>query len=256
MRGFLQPVRYIQYIIRRFLFLRTQVKIILWLGCLSAMLIIIANCSTTRQVRTLPAGSHKMDVSLGGPLFSNFGFIMPTPILSLSYQYGWHDKFTIGGSAYLTPVFLGFGYFEVNTATELFKQTANHSPWSWLPSATLIFNLPFTTDFYSSIEFFPELGTILSWRFGAPNGDFSQIFYLGATGYFNFYGITLSTPSLFLPALLVGHSFRFSDLHLNVEVKWQHFNQVNRYKAIRYVGIDELGALAIYLSLSYQLGSG
>ena len=67
---------------------------------LAMALLMLAGCSTIRQVTPLEQGVHRV----GGPVFTNLGVPIPIPMLSVDYAYGVTDWLTMGAAVHVTPI--------------------------------------------------------------------------------------------------------------------------------------------------------
>ena len=203
-------------------------------------------CSTVRQVRPLEPGDHSVAMSVGGPLFSDLGFPIPVPVISVDYQYGLLDGLSVGGAFHITPVFFGlFGMIETNVTVGLMDQTG------FLPATSLHVNCILLSDFSTSWLVFPELGIVPSW-----NLTDEILLYVGATALVNLYPKTSGLPkdSYVIPSFLVGSQLGFGNLAVTAECRLSNPFASNADRGVHFMGIGAFGAFAPYVSVSYTFG--
>lgn len=211
-----------------------------------AVAALLTSCATIHAVRPLRRGQQQVNVSLGGPLFTNLGFPMPVPLLSVNYLYGLTNDLSVGGTAYVTDALFGTGHFEANGIWQIVNQRG-----AAIPALSLEANLHVITDFKTSLQFFPELNLTPSWAIGP------FLLYGGAGAMFNFYPNMADGTSrqyLAIPDFYLGAVWHSRNWRVTAELKYLNPFQLNYPAAPSYIGIGEWGALAPFVAVSYRFG--
>jgi hypothetical protein len=151
---------------------------------ISALTIVLVSCTAVNQVRTVGKGNSAVEISLGGPMFTNLGGAMPVPNILTGYRYGVRRDMDISAVINITGLIMP-GVFDVITGVHwipiqpgIGKQSDSPSRgWNLSGSATV----QWVTDFNHGLVVFPAIELIGGRRFEWFNPFF------GASCGFNFY---------------------------------------------------------------------
>lgn len=215
-----------------------------WL--LGLALVLTSACSGVRTVRPLSPGQNQLSLSLGGPLFDTLGIPLPVPMLSLDYQYGWTEHWTVGGALHLTPLVFGIlGMAELNT---LYGAS---TPQGGLPGVSLYGNVILFTDLVTGLTILPDLGILAYWEIAGRLRP-----YTGVSAMLNFYPRTAGLPkeTWILPSFIIGAEWLLGYWDISLECRLIHPSGNTEGKAVHFVGLGGYGAWAPYLSVSYRFG--
>jgi len=216
--------------------------------------VILAGCSTIRQVTPLAKGEHRLGLGVGGPLFTNLGAPIPMPMLSVDYAYGITDRLTAGAAVHVTPIIFNLcGMGEVFATYGLMTQSG------LIPAISVGVDTLLLSDFSTSFFAFPQVNAIASWRLNSVLS-----LYAGADVIVNFYPKTAGLPMDgeiapgvpvgLLPSFPLGVQLSFGRFQLSAEARLIQPFSVSKYLIVHYVGLGGYGAVGVYVSASYLLG--
>ena len=163
----------------------SKVKKFLLSGFLFAVVMFFFSCTATRQVRTIGKGNKGIEVTLGGPFFTNLGSPLPMPNLFIGGRYGLMQDLDIAVHYNLTapiipgiPLDLITGIYWVPLQPGIRNQ--EKSPYrGWGAGGS--FAVQWLTDFKSGFVALPAIELSGGWRYKWINP------FVGLALGFNFY---------------------------------------------------------------------
>lgn len=166
---------------------------------------------------------------------------------SVSYQYGFTDWLTAGGSVQLTPILFGmFGFGEINATVGALNQSGA------LPAVSVQTSLHLLSDFSTAFQLFPETNAMVSWQLGK-----AFLVYGGGGGMWNFYrekGGGLPRDALFIPSFVSGLQVMLGKWDITTELKLIAPFNVSSSVLFGYIGLGSNGVFAPYISVSRRFG--
>ncbi len=178
----------------------------------------------------------QLNTSLGGPLATAFGTVIPLPYSVAGGTYGLTDRLDAHADLHLTAA--AFKYFGMTPGLTWFPEL---HMGKWVPSLTgdvLVFS-----D-WRQTRLFPGLAATVARPLGArwvPYGGMRQTFQ------------TTRGPAN-VPALYAGTTFRVGRTRLLAEFGWLASNRDNRRNPVNYKGIAHRGAISAQVGLALDMG--
>jgi hypothetical protein len=215
---------------------------------LLAVLLGLNACSPSRFVRPLAQKEVAVSATLGGPLFSNFGAPIPTPMTTLTGAYGINHRLT--GFASFHPTSAAFGVIQLDLGVVHSFLEAD----GWQPGVSLNPTAGFAVDVWEGrAKFWPQLDLNAWWDYG----ERKHYFYAGLSCWMELAGTRAHgdpQPQTILPAFQIGNVLSFNTLDFQLEVKANNFTQSNTDATISWVGLGGRGGLGIYLGVTKRFG--
>ena len=211
----------------------------------------IASCTATHSVRTVGKGNSAVEMSLGGPFFTNLGGAIPAPNLFIGGRYGVRDDLDVSLEYNLTsPIVPGitldgiFGahYVPIQPGIGHQRDTKNKG-WSLATAAAL----HLLTDFQNGAIAIPETELAGGWRYKWFNP------YIGLSLALHFYRPYDHTEPVFLSPFVgadfiinkkatVGFRLTLYDVLYNMygsQVDWVYLvNDTSAHKKYGMIGLS------------------
>ena len=209
-----------------------------------ALCLFVAGCSGSRIVQPLNKGQWQTAVAGGGPIVDGDDGALPLALSSASVAYGFSQQTTGYVGMGLTSSIHDVYHMDIGFTHELI------TPFDYQPGITLSPALNLFRDKAGlDTTYYPQLDVNAYWL-----GAFRQdIFYIGLSNWFE-----LSTTKAhdqkqnqhWIPTVHGGYTFQWDRWGLNLEMKYIAPTKNNENKLIDYVGIENQGVIATYLSIS------
>jgi hypothetical protein len=204
-------------------------------------------CSISREGRPVGEGQFAAGVSLGGPLFTNLGPPIPTPVLAPYGRYGLRHDLDLDFGLDLTPA--AAQGLDVGAAYELLDQRgaiptvmAGARLYGFVNALGFTGQQdPVTGQGYSlEPHLFEEVYGNVSWTLGQP--------WLVWTGVDLF---AQAQHGVFAPSPLAGVEYRFTHLGLAAECKWLEVQHNQEFSTLAFVGPGHYGAIALQVGVNF-----
>lgn len=231
--------------------MRAHERLVLVLPPLLAA-VALAGCSLTREVRPVGQGNFAAGLSVGGPLFTNLGGAIPTPIASVYGRYGILPKLDLDFALDLTPT--SAQGLDLGAAYEVLEQTGPAPAMMIGARGYMFVNAdgftgkvnPDTGSAYTlEPKAFEEIYANVSWEVGHP-----WLVYAGVDLF------AQAEEKVFEPSILAGVEYRFTHVGIAAEVRDVAFTTNQKYSTFEYIGPGGYGALSFQLGLNiYPSGS-
>lgn len=205
---------------------------------LLGLALLLAGCGA--QMRQLPLGAKnaQLNASLGGPLATAFGAVIPLPYSVIGGTYGVTDRLEVHADLHVTAA--AFKFFGATPGVTWFPSLP---VGRWVPSLTadaLVFS-----DLKQT-RVFPGLAATVARPLGRR-----WVPYAGMRHTFQ----TTRGP-VNIPSLYAGTALRLGRAQFVGELGWLATNRDNRLNPVDYKGIAHRGALSTQLGVSLDLGRG
>ena len=241
-----------------------MLKSIFKIGLLSAVIFSSSSCSSTRFVVPLDDRQQAISAEFGGPLLNFAGTTIPTPLASVTHAYGINKNLTVHNSVHLTSLAYGTFHLESGLLRNLFYAEKPRIGFSYSPGVNLMID-----RFEWNFRVYPQLDMNLYW-FITGQGDRNcdcpgaegkrpLIFYTGSSTWFEFsqtkaHGLDQEKNIFINPQ--VGMMYMGKKLNYQLEAKWLYSSRRNDNLVPDYVGINNRGAVGVYLTISKFLNHG
>jgi hypothetical protein len=201
-------------------------------------------CHVSRVIQPLDKGEHQIGLGAGGPTIELGGNVLPVPLSSIHYAYGWQDRTTLFGGLHLTS--LGYGVAQVDIGgTYGFLE-----PSSWKPGLSTSVSGNFLLDFWTyTPSLYPQLDANLYWNYGQKQ----HVAYLGATNWLELRSMRshgVVQDRRFLSGIQLGTSINHQLWSFGLEGKWLAPTRDSRNVTVAYKGFNGMGATGIYLTIN------
>lgn len=206
-----------------------------------------AGCSTTRSVRPVGEGRFGGGLSVGGPVFTNLGAPIPTPLVSVFGRYGVGPKTDVDVGLHL-PVIRSVG-LDVG-ASHLVLEPAGFVPAVMVGGRLYFYgNVAALTGprtdggtFGFAPRVYEEVQATASWE---PT---PQVLLWAGLNVF----AQVETAS-FRPSLLAGLEFKpIPEFGVALELKQMSFLENQQFAVVDFIGPGNFGAFAVMLGFRYQ----
>ena len=210
----------------------------------SVAILMATSCAPTRFVEPLPQGRLAATASLGGPLISYSGLVIPTPLTTVAMGYGLTGTETAFGALHLTSALFKDVQGELGIVHRFM------APDGWLPglSASYVLNLAEATR-DNSFKLWPQLDVNGYWHYGASQ----NVVYVGLSNWWELSNTRNDgEPQTrhWLPAIEVGHVFTGATWSYTTELKYLSPGVANEPNAVGYHGIGGNGTFGVYIGLT------
>ncbi len=126
-------------------------------------------CTSTLPVRTVGKGNSALEVTGGGPLFSDLGVTIPMPNLLIGWRYGMSKEVDISAHYNLTTAFIQDIALHLNTSLHYIPIQPGISRQESTPykghSLGIAFHIQWLSDFRTDLMILPALETSYGYRF-------------------------------------------------------------------------------------------
>ncbi len=209
----------------------------------------LQGCSMTREVRPVGKGNVAAGLSVGGPLFTNLGGAIPTPILSPYVRYGLLKNLDLDFALDLTPaavqgadIGLGYEFRDQKGGIPAVMGGARVYGFGNMLAGT---DRPagYTGKYTLAPTAFEEIYGNVSW--------------IVARHWLLYAGVDLfaqAEQGIFIPSVLVGAEYRFTHVGIQAELKEEGFDVNKEFSTVEFLGPNHYGALAFQLGLNIYFG--
>jgi hypothetical protein len=212
-----------------------------------AALLLLASCSSVRQLRPLRKNESSVRLSAGGPLAGEVKW-MPIPQLGIGYNRGLLDTvLDVEAGWYVTSALYGIMHLDLGV---------NWRPWlhqGLRPGLMLSPKAFFLTDFSpGGFRAYPDLGVTAFWE---PR-DLWYL-YAGVESWFELHTERTDGNKQqhhWLPAPYLGTDMGSAKWRFQVEVRMYTPNLKNTGRKITNVGIGDYGIWGVFLGVSRSFG--
>lgn len=206
-----------------------------------SLLYLFSSCAPSRFVKPLEKNQQAVNLSLGGPLFEYSDMVIPMPLLTAAYGYGFDSTLTGFGAVNITSALYGNLQVELGVTKQLVKQNNYIPAVSITPVANLIYRDK------DAFKFYPQLDLSAFWE---CNSNRNYV-YTGISNWFELSGKKAheqDQQNHWLVSPYIGHSFvrRKWDLILEVKVLAPNISYVSNVVDYRSP-FGKNGAFGIYV---------
>ncbi len=223
-------------------------------------ILFLISCTATNQVRTVGKGKTGLEITLGGPMFTNLGAPIPIPNLFVGARYGLRQDLDLAAYYNLTgPIIPGIGF---DVITSIFwipiqpglRNQEDTPKKGWGAGGS--FMLQWVTDFKHGLIILPAMEIGGGWR----NKWFNP--FIGTSVGLNFYRPHNKTPIVQLNPFL-GSDFIINE-RASIALKCTIYESIyNLYGSqIEWVHIankpeekKKYGVFGVALGFSYNFGN-
>ncbi len=217
---------------------------------LATLVVLSGACTTSRALRPVGAKQWQVGGSIGGPVFTNLGAPIPTPLLNVYGRYGLTEKATLEFG--LSPTVIRALGADVGASYELLAQKggiprvmADGRVYLWAGLAELTGKPRGSgTPFTLAPRIYEQLQATAAWDVGR--------FTLYA-------GLNLFAQVervIFVPSLIAGVEWRVGRLvGLQLELKQMGFTQNQLFAVVDFIGPGNFGAFAVQLGVNIYPGA-
>jgi hypothetical protein len=209
---------------------------------------LLASCAPTHYVRPLQKNELAITGTLGGSVFTNFGYPMPVPNTTIGAGYGITEKLTGYASLYPTSMAFGVLQFDLGATYGILQ------PNKWRPGLSVSPGLNLAGDVWEShFKIWPQLDANAYWNYGKHR----NFVYAGLSSWYELAAkrsAGQAQPQFILPGFQVGHTLSGKRLDFTVELKVNNVVKSNQDLTISWLGMGNRGAMGIYFGLSKRFG--
>lgn len=211
---------------------------------ISALLLFIS-CAPARFIIPLKQGEHAVGFNLGGHLIDYKGIIIPTPMTSVYYGYGFDSNFTFYAGLHTTS--LAFGNFQTDFGAvfNLLQQKRWTPGLSVTPCINFILNPK-----WGDVRLWPQLDANIYWAYTKHK----HYAYLGISNWFELsYSRAHNQPieDYWFINPQIGHVFKIKSLNIGLELKFLAPSHINTYAFVPYKSLTgQYGANGIYFYIA------
>lgn len=209
--------------------------------------LLIASCSTVRQIRPLNKGESSVALSVGGPITQVGKIYFPLPLISVGYNYGCIDKLDVEAGFHV--LFAIYGILEADLGV-------NWRPWSakvFRPGLILSPKLFVMTNFKpASLRLYPDIGCTAYWEMAKY-----RYAYLGLDNWIECHQVRDDgniQKEHWLIAPYAGMSIGNRLWQVQIEAKWYTPNLINDSRAVKNIGIGRYGIVGVFLGVNRSFG--
>lgn len=208
-------------------------------------------CMAARNVRPVGEGKVATGLSVGGPMFTNLGGAIPTPLMTAYGRYGLNARTDLDFG--LSVPIVGAAGVDVGAARLVLEQDGAVPAVMVGGRLNLWGNLyalsgkkdPNGRDYAFGPRVFEEAYGYASWKLGQ-----SFLVYAGLDLFVQ------AEKANFRPTLLAGGEWRANKLFgLQAELKQMAFTTDGQYAAVSFIGPGSYGALAFNLGFNFYPGA-
>lgn len=211
------------------------------------LILIVSSCAPSRFVVPLKKDQKAINVSLGGPLFKNFGPPIPIPLTTVAGGYGFRDDIT--GYAAIHPTALLYGTLMMDAgATKGWLK-----PDVFVPglSSSVTANMALGLR-EGGFRLWPQLDVNAYWLYGKK----SNVIYTGLSNWFELSGVKAHDETQerhWLPSILLGNTFAGNKINFTIEYKYILPGVESDKTVVEYVGFNGKGTNGLYFSITKKL---
>lgn len=217
-------------------------RLLTYVACIG-MLLILQHCAPSRFVKPLANKENAVALNLGGPLIHYGGAVTPLPLTSLMYGRGLSNSTTAFGSLHLTSALFGNFQTDLGICQRLYKNDSLKFGITLNPAINMVYD-----KWEGNFRAWPQLDLNLYKDIIHEKG----FVYIGLTNWFELsskraHGEPQTNHVLVNPH--AGFTYNPKKWSYSIECKFLEMNRKNIPNVVDYVGINQRGAVGIYLNV-------
>jgi len=204
----------------------------------------IQSCAPTRFVKPLSKNENAVTANLGGPLIRFGKATIPIPFMSISYGRGITDKTTAFGSIHTTALLFGNIQTDIGICQSIYKNDSLKFGITINPAMNLAFD-----KWEKNFRAWPQLD-INAYKNILKDKAFV---YVGLTNWFELSSQRAHQEPQTQRILInphLGITYTTKKWAYSLETKFLQMNRNNTPNVVDYVGINQKGAIGIYLNFA------
>lgn len=208
------------------------------------IVLFIQSCAPTRFVKPLAKNENAVTANLGGPLIKFGNATIPIPFTSISYGRGITDKTTAFGSIHTTALLFGNIQTDIGICQSIYKNDSLKFGISINPAMNLAFD-----KWDKNFRAWPQLD-INAYKNILKDKAFV---YVGLTNWFELSSQRAHQEPQTQRVLInphLGITYTTKKWAYSLETKFLLMNRNNKPNVVDYVGINQKGAIGIYLNFA------
>ena len=214
------------------------VAIVFFIGC------VFQNCAPTRFVKPLAKKENAVAANLGGPLIHFGKAVIPIPFTSIMYGRGLTNSTTVFGSVHTTALLFGNFQTDIGVCQQLYKNDSLKFGVTINPAINMVFD-----KWNKNFRAWPQLDLNIYKDVFKQKG----FVYVGLTNWFELsskkaHGEVQKNHALINPH--IGITYNKNKWAYTFECKFLQMNKKNKPNVPDYVGINQRGALGVYLNFA------
>lgn len=213
-----------------------------YVACIS-VLFLHQHCAPSRFVKPLAKKENALALNLGGPLMHYGNAVTPLPLTSLMYGRGLSNSTTAFGSVHLTSALFGNFQTDLGICQRLYKNDSLKFGITINPAINMVYD-----KWEGNFRTWPQLDLNLYKDIMRGKG----FVYVGLTNWLELSGKKAHNESQGNRVLLnphLGFSYLPKKWSYSIECKFLEMNRKNTPNVVEYVGINQRGAVGIYLNV-------
>ena len=202
------------------------------------------NCAPTRFVKPLAKNQNAIAANLGGPLIHFGKAVTPIPFTSLMYGRGITNSTTAFVSVHTTAMLYGNFQTDIGVCQSLYKNDSLKFGITLNPAINMVYD-----KWNQNFRAWPELDINLYKDILKQKA----FVYIGLTNWFELaskkaHNETQQNHALINPH--IGMTYNTKKWGYTLECKFLQMNKNNKPNVVDYVGIQQKGAVGIYLNFA------
>lgn len=221
-------------------------------GAIAFAIVLLQACGLTREIRPVGQGNFAAGISLGGPMFTNLGAPIPTPIISPYGRYGLLKNLDLDFALDITParaqgLDVGVGYLFRDQEDAVPAVMGGVRGYLFVNGKALLGGTDAATGekYALGLTPFEEVYANASWKVGR-----SWLFWAGLDLF------SQVERAAFRPSLLGGVEYRFKHVGIAAEIRQSAFASNQEFSTFSYIGPGHWGAFSLLLGVNiYPAGA-
>ncbi|MFN8115746.1 MAG: hypothetical protein U0W65_06500 [Bacteroidia bacterium] len=212
--------------------------------CLLILLFVLQNCAPTRFVKPLAKNQNAISANLGGPLIHFGNAVTPIPFTSFMYGRGITNSTTAFASVHTTAMLYGNFQTDIGVCQRLYKHDSLGFGLTINPAVNMVYD-----KWNKNFRTWPQLDVNI-YKDILKNKAFV---YIGLTNWFELSAKKAHSETQKNHALInphIGMTYNTKKWGYTLECKFLQMNKNNKPNVVDYVGIQQKGAVGIYLNFS------
>lgn len=208
------------------------------------IILFFQNCAPSRFVKPLAKNENAISANLGGPLIKFGNATIPIPFTSINYGRGITDKTTAFGSIHTTALLFGNIQTDIGICQSIYKNDSLKFGISVNPTMNLVFD-----KWEKNFRAWPQLD-INAYKNILKDKAFV---YIGLTNWFELSSQRAHQEPQTQRVLInphLGLTYNTKKWSYSIETKFLQMNRNNTPNVVDYVGINQKGAVGIYLNFA------
>lgn len=213
-----------------------------YVACI-ALLLINQQCAPSRFVKPLSKKENALALNLGGPMIHYGKAVTPLPLTSLMYGRGLSNSTTAFGSLHLTSALFGNFQTDLGICQRVYKNDSLKFGITLNPAINMVYD-----KWEGNFRAWPQLDLNIYKDIIHQKG----FIYIGLTNWFELsskraHNEPQKNHLLFNPHF--GFTYNPKKWSYSIECKFLQMNRKNIPNVVDYVGINQRGAVGIYLNV-------